>query len=62
MTEDEQISLVSALRERGLGEKHAYLDGYVAGIRQMQRTASGLQDADIWLQVIQDIRDSLPPR
>ena len=51
-------TIVDAIRERTTGEKHAYLDGYKAGIRRMMEL-DGLDHAYLWLQTADHIRDSL---
>jgi hypothetical protein len=55
-TEEQHIAVV--LRQRTLGEKYAYLDGLAAGIRQ--QATRDPRDADVWLKIVETIRESLP--
>jgi hypothetical protein len=55
MSQFEQI--VDAIRERPIGEKHAYLDGYKAGIRRMVEVGD-LERASEWLIVADHIRET----
>lgn len=48
--------VVQAIRERTPGEKHAYLDGYTAGL-MAAATAMGSK-----LEMVEQLREHLPPR